>query len=134
MVGLAARHADIFQFTGLVHGEGGQPGSGGFPIEQVRDRARVFDEAAGDRIADIERSALVQMTVVGSEAESRMAEAVERTGFDRSVLEETPFMLLGSIEQIVDKMERLREDVGISHYVIRDLDEFEPIIERLAGR
>ena len=32
VVRLAARHADIFQFTGLTHGDGGVPSPGGFDI------------------------------------------------------------------------------------------------------
>ena len=52
----------------------------------------------------------------------------------RQVIEETPFVLIGSVEQIVDKLERLRDDVGISHYVIRDAEAFAPVAAILAGR
>src|SRR4051794_68245 len=61
MVALAAEYADIFQFTGLVHGEGGVPTPGGFALADVRRRAEWLDAGAGDRGDDIERSALVQM-------------------------------------------------------------------------
>ena len=47
---------------------------------------------------------------------------------------ETPFMFYGSLEQVVDKLERLREDVGISHYVVRDAEQFAPVVAALAGR
>jgi len=42
--------------------------------------------------------------------------------------------LLGSLEQIVDKLERLRQDVGISHVVVRDAEGFAPVVAALAGR
>ena len=40
----------------------------------------------------------------------------------------------GAVEQIIDKLERLRDDVGISHYVIRDAEGFAPVAAALAGR
>ena len=44
-----------------------------------------------------------------------------------------PFVLSGSVEQVVDKLERVRERTGISHYVIRDPDTFAPVVATLAG-
>ena len=134
VVGIAARHADIFQFTGLTHGEGGEPSAGGFGIEDVRRRSRWLEEAAGDRLADIERSALVQLVDIGADAGDRMAATAERFEIAADQVEHTPFLLIGSVDQVVDKLERLRDDVGISHYVIRDAESFAPVVDALAGR
>jgi probable F420-dependent oxidoreductase len=134
VVGIAARHADIFQFTGLTHGEGGEPSAGGFGIEDVRRRSRWLEEAAGDRLADIERSALVQLVDIDADATDRRAEIAERFEIAADQVEHTPFLLVGSVEQVVDKLERLRDDVGISHYVIRDAESFAPVVAALAGR
>jgi probable F420-dependent oxidoreductase len=134
VVGIAARHADIFQFTGLTHGEGGEPSAGGFGIEDVRRRSRWLEEAAGDRLADIERSALVQLIDIGADAGDRMAATAERFEIAADQVEHTPFLLIGSVEQVVDKLGRLRDDVGISHYVIRDAESFAPVVDALAGR
>jgi hypothetical protein len=46
----------------------------------------------------------------------------------------SPFVLIGSVEQIVDKLGRLRERVGISHYVVRDVEGFAPVVAALADR
>jgi probable F420-dependent oxidoreductase len=134
VVGIAARHADIFQYTGLTHGPGGQPGPGGFAIDAVRQRARWLAAAAGDRVDAIERSALVQFLHVGTDADDQIASTAERFEVSRELLEETPFVLIGSIEQVVDKLGRLRADIGISHYVIRDAEGFAPVVDALAGR
>ena len=134
VVNIAARFADIFQFTGLTHGEGGQLSAGGFGLEPIRQRARWLDDgahAAGDR--DIERSALVQMVDIAPDASDRIDAAAERFEVTRQLIEETPFVLVGSVEQVVDKIERLRDDVGISHYVIRDAEGFAPVAAALAG-
>ena len=134
MVALAARHADIFQFTGLVHGEGGTPTPGGFPLADVRRRAEWLDDDAGSRVDDIERSALVQVTHVGDGADAAAATMAGRFGGSADLVAETPFALVGSVDQIVDKLERLRADVGISHYVVRDAEGFAPVVAALAGR
>jgi probable F420-dependent oxidoreductase len=133
VVTLAGRYADIFQFTGLVHGEGGNPSGAGFPLAHIVERAGWLTVAAGDRDADIERSALVQFTSVGPDA-PRASDLAERFKHDVETVEHTPFALSGSLEQVVDKIERQRELLGISHYVVRDAEGFAPVVDALAGR
>jgi probable F420-dependent oxidoreductase len=137
VVSLAGRFADIFQYTGLHHGEGGVPNGGGFAIEHVIERSRWLIDAAeqaGDRSDAIERSILVQHTHVGDDAAAALDAAVERFGMDRELLEATPFVLIGSVEQVVDKLERLRKQIGVSHVTIRDADGVAPVVAALAGR
>ena len=76
----------------------------------------------------------MQLVHVGDGADQQMDQTAEQFGVDRAFLEETPFVLIGSIAQIVDKLERLRLDVGISHVVIRSADAFAPVVDALAGR
>jgi probable F420-dependent oxidoreductase len=133
MVGIAGRHADICQFTGLVHDDEGKPTARGFALDLVVERARWLDEAAGDRNDEIERSSLVQMTHVGDDAPSG-AELAERFDVDESVLRDTPFVLAGTVEQVVDQLERVRQQTGISHYVVREPESFAPVVEALRGR
>ncbi len=130
---LAGRFADIFQFTGLTHGERGAPSGGGFGLDDLVERSRWLEEAAGDRYDEIERSALVQLTHVGDDAPTA-ADLADRFRLPTEVVESTPFALFGSLEQIIDKIERQRELLGISHYVVRDPDGFAPVVEALAGR
>ena len=133
VVSIAARHADIFQFTGLTHAEGtGDPGAGGFHRAQLDERRRWLEEAAGDRFAEIDLSALVQIVVVGGGDEER-TRAADRLALDPADLSELPFTLIGSFDQIVDQVVRLRESLGIHHYVIRDVEGFAPVVERLTG-
>jgi probable F420-dependent oxidoreductase len=134
VVGIAARHADIFQFTGLTHGERGEPAPGGFAIDEVRVRSRWLADAAGDRLADIECSALVQLVHIGAGADEQVDSTAEQYKISRELIDETPFLLIGSVEEVVDKLERLRTDVGISHFVIRDPEGFAPVVAALAGR
>jgi probable F420-dependent oxidoreductase len=134
VVEAAARYADIFQFTGLTHGAGGVPGPGGFDIDAVTRRAQWLTEAAGERNADIERSALVQITQIGPGGPARLAEISEQYHLPVEVLDTTPFILVGSVAGVVDKLERMRESLGISHLVVRDAEGFAPVVEALSGR
>ncbi len=133
VVNLAARYADIFQFTGLLTASDGSMSAGGFQIEAMEQRAAWLTEAAGNRDVEIERSALVQAVAVGDEV-SNAAEVARRFELDESVLADTPFVLMGSLEQLIDKVERLRDRLGINHYVIRDADAFAPVVAALSGR
>jgi probable F420-dependent oxidoreductase len=129
MVRLAGRFADIFQFTGLVHGEGGVPSGAGFAVEHLDERARWLTDAAGDRNAEIERSALVQVVSVDGSGPG-IEETAARIG-SGDVVAQTPFVLIGSVAQLVDKLHGLRDRLGISHYVIRDADAFAPVADAL---
>ena len=142
-MGIAARHADILQFTGLTDGDDGQPTAAGFGIDAVRERSQWLADEAGARTDDIERSALVQAIDITDDATDRIGVDYDAAGrltmaerFDVSpeVIAGTPFVLVGPLGQIVDKLQRLRDDVGISHYVIRDPEGFAPVLEMLAGR
>ena len=134
VVALGARYADIFQFTGLTHGEGGKPEAGGFAIADVEQRARWLDEAAGDRASAIERSLLIQVTHVGTDGGAVLEQLSKVYGSDVPFLEATPFLLVGSVEQIVDKLSSLRERLGVSHVVVRDVAAFAPVVAALRGR
>ena len=133
VIGIAARFADVVQFTGLTDKPDGSLEAGGFAIDAVAERARWLSEMASDRDPDIERSALVQLVAVGDSVPSD-----EETGreyeLDAATVADSPFVLAGSVERLVDKLERIRERTGISHYVIRDPDAFAPVVDALAGR
>jgi alkanesulfonate monooxygenase SsuD/methylene tetrahydromethanopterin reductase-like flavin-dependent oxidoreductase (luciferase family) len=134
VVGIAAANADIFQFTGLHHDPvTGAPSGSGFPIEHVEQRLAWLRDDAGDRFDAIELSALVQIAHVGSGSEAVAAESAERLGTDIDVVEHTPFALIGSLDRVVDKLQTLRDRLGVNHFVVRDPDGFAPVVEALAG-
>jgi probable F420-dependent oxidoreductase len=131
MVHIAARFADIFQFTGLGHDRvTGTPNASGFALANVAERAAWLTDACGDR--DIERSLLVQFTSVGNGAPDP-AQVASQFDLDVVSAEHTPFALSGSLDQVVDKLERLREVLGVSHVVVRDPDGFAPVVDALRG-
>ncbi len=134
VVGIAGRFADIYQYTGLTHGEGGIPAAGGFALADVVPRRAWLEAAAGDRIDDIECSTLVQSVTVTNNSSKAIAEASAEIELPQQVVEETPFLLIGSVDQIVEKLLGLRDLLGISHVVVRDAVQFAQVVAALTGR
>lgn len=134
VVALGGRYADIFQFTGLTHGEDGKPEPGGFAVSDVERRARWLEESAGDRSSSIERSVLIQVGHVGAGGSAVLARMAGELGVDVELLEASPFVLVGSVEQIVEKLSSLRERLDVSHVVIRDAEAFAPVVAAMRGR
>jgi hypothetical protein len=91
-------------------------------------------EAADKRDEVIERSLLLQSTAIGNDPESAIDRAVGRLGVERSVVASTPFLLFGSVSQVIDRLQTLRQQLGISHVVVRDAAGFAPIVSALAGQ
>ncbi len=135
VVSLAAKKADIFQFTGLTHDAAtGEPSAGGFARNQVAKRSEWLREAAGDRYVQLELSTLVQQTHVGSGASEVREATALRMGADPALIDETPFFLVGSVAQVVEKLQALREDFGIHHVVSRDPEDLAPVVSALGGQ
>lgn len=134
MVRLAARHAQVVQLTGLVPTDDGGIAPGGFGLADIAERVSWLRADAGDRWDDIEVGALVQVATITDEPESVIAEVASQVGLPPDVVAGSPFVLVGSVAQIVDKLERLREELGISYVTVRTLEPFAPVIEALAGR
>lgn len=134
VVSIAGQMADIFQFTGLTHDpETGAPAAGGFARASIAERHRWLVEAAGDRFADLELSTLVQQTHIGDGAEEIRQNMAGRLGKDPSLVDETPFALVGTTAQVIEKLQALREEFGIHHIVSRDPEDLAPVVAALAG-
>jgi probable F420-dependent oxidoreductase len=133
LLDLAARHAQIVQFTGLTHGDDGAVMPGGFALDTIRERVAWVRTSAAERLDDIELSALVQV-VTCADAGSARAEAATNLGVSTDLVDESPFLLIGSLGQIIDKLERQRAELGISYLTLRGIAASAPIVAALAGR
>jgi probable F420-dependent oxidoreductase len=122
LLALAAREADI-----VAIGAQPQEGEAG-----VRDRVQRIREAAPERFDDLELN--VNLVAVGD----RMHPAAARMGGSLDELARTgsPLVLAGSPDQMVERLQRTRESLGISYVLASDffMDAFAPVVERLAGR
>ena len=69
-------------------------------------------------------------------AESVVREWWSSTAASVDDLLDSPFVQIGTVDQIVESLEKGREKYGLSYRVIFDanLEEFAPVVARLAGR
>ncbi len=58
-----------------------------------------------------------------------------RTGIELTASEvlESPHLFIGSVDALVDKFRDLRDRLGISSFMLGEVDELAPVVERLAG-
>jgi probable F420-dependent oxidoreductase len=135
---VAARHAGIVGFTGvgrtLEDGRSHDPA--GFAAPAVDARVALVREAAGDRLPDLEFHALVQTVVITEDRERAAQELMEKLGgLSAADIVSSPFVLVGTVEQIVEELRGHRERFGISYYTVfdRDLERLAPVVRVLAG-
>ena len=129
----AGAHADIIGLQGL-----GRTRPDGHSHEVDWSTARLDAQiatvrsGAGDRFDDLEFNALVQVVQVTDEREAALTKICERVdGLTMDDAAETPFLLVGTVEEIVVHMTTCNERWGISYFAVRELDDFEPVLRAL---
>ena len=98
---------------------------------------RFVRESAGDRFAGLELNALVQQVVVTDDRRRAAEELTNRwTQLTTEEILESPYVLIGTEDEIVADLEARRQCWGFSSYIVHEpyLDAFAPIAARLTGR
>ncbi len=135
MLRLAAREADII---GLLpkFGPGGTIDHAEITPEGFDEKVALVREVAGERFPGIELNILIQGLAVSDNREAGIRRLREERGFDRDEWFNTPMVFHGSADHIAETMVANRERFGISYYAVfeHQIDEFAPIVARLAGR
>jgi probable F420-dependent oxidoreductase len=148
---IAARHAQIVGVAGAYQVKGQPPGT--FRLgtaAEADDRVRFARQCAGDRAGQIEWHLLVQAVIVTGDrrgaAEQLVRDhraAAERAGapldegavitVDQAL--ETPFLLIGTEDEIAAQLRRGRDRWGFSFITVHEpyLRDFAPVLERLRG-
>ena len=134
---LAAAEADIVGLTGITFARGGvTPDFSGFRAADVDTRVQLVRDVAGARVDQLELNALLQRVVIGERR--ALAEELTQRWSALSVEDvlARPFVLLGSVEAMVDQLQAQRARWGISYYVVQEpyAAALAPVVARLAGR
>ena len=75
---------------------------------------------------------MVQVVEITDDAERSLDELCSNVdGLDPAEVVELPYVLIGTVDEIVDKLRRVRARWGISYLTVRALEEFEPVISVL---
>lgn len=135
---LAAREADIVGFVGFRHVAGGRNVQlSHFGPSGLRDRIQIVRAAAGDRFDQLELNLLVQRVIVTDDRPAAAQALLDHAGVFGTVEDvlASPFLLLGTTEEIADQLQERREQFGISYVVVFEpsLDDMAPVVARLAG-
>ncbi|MFM7044831.1 MAG: TIGR03621 family F420-dependent LLM class oxidoreductase, partial [Ilumatobacteraceae bacterium] len=136
VLGIAAREADIVGINPSMHaGRIGPEAIAGMTAESVDDKVAIVREAAGARLDQVEmniRAFLVNVTDDGAAAREGMASMLR---VDTAMVERSPFALIGSVGEIVERLIERRERWGFSYVIVggADVDSFAPVVAQLAG-
>ena len=137
VLAFAAREADIVGINANLHsGTANDPSTApSMNPANTDDKLRWVREAAGDRYADIEIQALAGFLMITDDSRpiaEGMAGVFESTPDE--VLD-SPVGLVGTIDEIVESLERRRERWDMTYHVIpiEQLEAFAPVVARLAG-
>jgi probable F420-dependent oxidoreductase len=139
LLALAAREADIVGLSGITFRGGGAvpPDLSGWRVSSVDERVRIVREAAGkERYERLVLNALVQRVVVTDDRRGAAAELTSRTQLTPDEILQSPYVLIGSIDQMVADLLARRERWDISYYVVHEpyIDDFARVVARLAGK
>lgn len=139
---LAAREGDIVGLD-LRQDRASLPDA--FP-SRMDERIGWVRDAAGERIAGLDLSVLRLLGPISVTNEpgrvaagvARQYEAALGIEIDADDVLESPYALIGSVPDLVDRIRRIRERWGINSFLVGWLDEpelasFAPVVEQLAG-
>lgn len=133
---VAAAHADIVGYGGILQAPGKPPGT--FRIataEEMDERVSFFADRAGARAAGIEANLLIQVVLVTEDrvaAASRFrAEHSPELSVDELLW--APVVLIGTIAEMAAQLRERRERYGISYFCVHEpaLEDFAPVIKTL---
>jgi probable F420-dependent oxidoreductase len=136
---LAALEADIVGLSGLTFRGGGAapPDLSGWKASGVDQRVQLVREIAGvDRYARLELNALVQRVVVTDDRQTTATELTSRgTQLSADEILQSPYVLIGTVDQIIEDLRARRERWGISYFTIFEpyASVFAPVVAKLAG-
>jgi probable F420-dependent oxidoreductase len=133
---IAARQADIVGINATMHaGVVGPEAIATMTAEAVDDKVEIVRTAAGERLASIEMNVRAFMVNVTDQRAAAMDGIAGAIGVDRTMVEQTPFALIGTPTQLVEDLRERRERWGMSYVIVgaADVEPFAPVVAELAG-
>jgi probable F420-dependent oxidoreductase len=128
----AARHADIVAPTMLGRTlADGQHHAVRWEADRLDRTVESVRNAAGTRWPSLEIHSLVQQVIVTPDRRQRADEVAQRTAMTVEDILATPYLCIGTHDEIAEHLIRCRERWGISYYSVRSVEEFGPVIELL---
>ncbi len=128
----AGRHADVVALTMLGRTkEDGHRHEVRWESWRLDQTVDLIVRAGSGRPSFPRLHALIQDVQLTSERERTAAGASARTGMSVSDILETPFLLMGTVDEMVDHLLDCRARWGITYFTVRDIETFTPVLDRL---
>ncbi len=133
---LAGELADIVSLN--FNNAAGKLGSGSVAsatLSATLEKLEWVRAGAGSRYDDIELEVAAYFVAVQDDPSAAVEAMATRFGVSTEELLEHPHALLGSVEEICERLQRRRAELGISYINVaqRNMDAFAPVVARLAG-
>ena len=132
ILGLAGRHADIasLNYVPLTVNEAGLT-----PEQEAVRRIGVIRDAAGSRFDDIELETSPYWVDVTGDTRVALDRVMAMMHVEEDGLLDHPNVLIGSVDTVVERLERRREVMGVSYVTVphAQMHAFAPVVARLTG-
>ena len=137
VLGIAAREADIVGVNGTLHaGVIGPEAISTMTREAVVDKVAIVADAArgAGRLDHIEMNVRTFFVSVTDDRATQISAMAGMIGVEDQMIAESPFALIGDVDEICDTLVARREQFGFSYVIVGagELDDFAPVVARLA--
>ncbi len=134
VLSLAAREADIVSINNVPFDE--VNAAGRTPAQEAVHRLGLVREAAGERFADLEIESSPFFTAITDDPDAAVTRVAKLLGVPPAGLTEHPNVLIGSLDEVVERLQERREVFGANYISVQqsELERFAPVVARLAGR
>lgn len=135
VLSFAAREAEIVSIVAKALPQGGLDGQN-LTLEATRQKVRWVREAAGER--DPELNVLVYTFEVTDDRDAAARRYAESLELPPDEVLASPHVLIGTVEQMAEDLQRRREELGISYIVLNTnvrehTEQLAPVVAALAG-
>lgn len=102
-------------------------------FERATEKIAWVRDAAGSRFGDIELQSRIHIAMVSDRGQDSADELAPAIGLSGAQAMASPHALFGSVDEIVEKLQSLREQLGISYFTwsADSLDAMAPVVARL---
>ncbi|MET0729118.1 MAG: TIGR03621 family F420-dependent LLM class oxidoreductase [Acidimicrobiales bacterium] len=134
VLSFAAREADIVSINNVDYDAVNAAGLS--PQGEAQRRIAWVREAAGDRFDQLDIEASPFFTVVTDDPSEATTRITSMIGVAEEGFVDHPNVLIGTAEELADRLQERREAFGVNYVTIQqtDMESFVPVVERLAGR
>jgi probable F420-dependent oxidoreductase len=140
LIALAAREADIVGLSGITFRSGGAapPDLSGWRAAEIDARIELIQQAAGEEgFTRLKIEALLQRVIVTDDRRHAAEELTVRwPQLNANEVLEAPYVLIGTVDQIIEDLLARRERWRISSYTVQEpyMEALAPAVAQLSGK